>query len=190
MAVLVTGGGRGLGRSIAVTFARAETDWRKFGKEVEVILLAGDITDLSFNERLFETAGELDVLINNAGSIETRHRIHDSDPEEWWGIYLPTREFLRRNLGRPLTISSTSSILSANTIPGYSVYYSSKSLINRFTEFLHFEYQQDGVRTVAYHPGISKKSKDIVGYCNGLQRKDADELLAKKEEIVQKGLQA
>ncbi|KIJ34703.1 hypothetical protein M422DRAFT_70180 [Sphaerobolus stellatus SS14] len=59
------------------------------------------------------------------------------------GAYLPTRDFLRRNIGCPLTILNTSWILSANTIPGYSVYYSSKSLINRFTEFLHFKYQQD-----------------------------------------------
>ncbi|KIJ38720.1 hypothetical protein M422DRAFT_49887 [Sphaerobolus stellatus SS14] len=63
------------------------------------------------------------------------------------GTYLPTREFLRRNLGCPLAI------ISANTIPGECAYFSSKSLINRFTEFLHFEYQQDGVRTFAYHPG-------------------------------------
>ncbi|KIJ34709.1 hypothetical protein M422DRAFT_263273 [Sphaerobolus stellatus SS14] len=103
---------------------------------------AREIKSIDVRRKLFETAGELDGLINNAGSIETRHRIHESDPEEWWGVleaktkgtYLPTRDFLRRNLGRPLTILNTSSILSANTIPGYS--------------------QQDGVRTFAYRPGV------------------------------------
>ncbi|KIJ27437.1 hypothetical protein M422DRAFT_55068 [Sphaerobolus stellatus SS14] len=87
-------------------------------------------------------------FINKAGSIETRHRIHDNDPEEWNLLAYP-------QIPAPQSRSSSdnTSILSANTIPGYSAYYSSKSLINRSTEFLQFEYQQDGVRTVAYHPG-------------------------------------
>lgn len=38
-----------------------------------------------------------------------------------------------------------------NTIPGISSYESSKSAINRFTEFVHYEYEQ--VRVFAYHPG-------------------------------------
>ncbi|KIJ33845.1 hypothetical protein M422DRAFT_182767, partial [Sphaerobolus stellatus SS14] len=154
--------------------------------------------------------------------------IHESDPEEWWnvftvnikGTYLPTREFLRRNLGRPLTIINTSSILSANTIPGFSVYYGTKSLINRFTEFLHYEYQQDGVRTFAYHPGavgtdmvavvpeaargIFDDSPELAGgftlwlttqtektdFLRGRfvdSNWDVNDLLARKDEIVEKG---
>ncbi|KIJ34717.1 hypothetical protein M422DRAFT_51938 [Sphaerobolus stellatus SS14] len=156
--------------------------------QVDNILLVGDITDRSFNEKLFETAGELDVLINNAGSIETRHRIHESDPEEWWGVleaktkgtYLPTRKFLRRNLGRPLTILNTSSILSANTIPGYP---------NRFAEFLHFEYQQqDGAHTFAYHPATQHEKTEFLRGRFVDANWDVDELLAKKGEIVEKGL--
>jgi NAD(P)-dependent dehydrogenase (short-subunit alcohol dehydrogenase family) len=35
-----------------------------------------------------------------------------------------------------------------------SSYQSSKSAVNRFTEFIHFEYEDEGVRTFAFHPGL------------------------------------
>jgi len=91
--------------------------------------------------------------------------IHESDPDEWWdvqtinikGTYLPSREFLRRNLGRPeLTILNINSIACAGTRPGGSSYHCSKSQLNRFTEFLHFEYQDANVRTFTFHPGAVK----------------------------------
>jgi hypothetical protein len=45
------------------------------------------------------------------------------------GTYLPTREFLRRNLGRPLTVINTSSAGSTWTNPGLSSYQPGKTLI-------------------------------------------------------------
>ena len=92
------------------------------------------------------------------------------------GTYVPTREALRRALtkdARPVnlvmlmvtpcvciltrctlkTIINTSSIGAAGTRPGFSSYQPNKSAINRFTEFVHFEYEDVGVRTFAYHPG-------------------------------------
>jgi len=78
LSVLVTGGGRGVGQSIALNFAkagaskivitgRAEGALLDTKKRIEashggvkVIALAGDITDQKFNEKLFEAAGELD----------------------------------------------------------------------------------------------------------------------------------
>jgi NAD(P)-dependent dehydrogenase (short-subunit alcohol dehydrogenase family) len=51
------------------------------------------------------------------------------------------------------TIVNTSSLVSAMTVPGSSSYQSTKTSINRFTEFVHFEYEAEGIRTFAYHPG-------------------------------------
>ncbi|GJJ06495.1 hypothetical protein Clacol_000687 [Clathrus columnatus] len=111
------------------------------------------------------------VLINNAGTVEKILPIHESDPDEWWkvqevvrfppmplvnikGTYLPTREFLKRNLDRTqLTVINTSSFASMFTRPGHSSYQPTKSQINRFTEFIHFEYLEYNVRAFAYHPG-------------------------------------
>ena len=68
------------------------------------------------------------------------------------GTYLPTRELLKRIAATPrsspVTIINTSSIGSTNTRPGMSSYQSSKSTINRFTEFLSYEYPET-VRTFA-----------------------------------------
>jgi NAD(P)-dependent dehydrogenase (short-subunit alcohol dehydrogenase family) len=93
------------------------------------------------------------------------------------GTYVPTREAIRRALalnGKPnlvcsyattyvqalttfivveQTIINTSSLVSAMTVLGRSSYQSSKTAINRFTEFVHFEYEAEGIRTFAYHPG-------------------------------------
>jgi NAD(P)-dependent dehydrogenase (short-subunit alcohol dehydrogenase family) len=106
------------------------------------------------------------VLINNAGVLERAIRIHECDPDEWWrtyevnmlGTFLPTRAALQLALAKPerpvnLTIINTSSMGSAATLLGYSAYQPGKSTINRFTEFIHFEYEDEGVRTFAYNPG-------------------------------------
>jgi NAD(P)-dependent dehydrogenase (short-subunit alcohol dehydrogenase family) len=74
------------------------------------------------------------------------------------GTFLPTRAVLQLALAKPerpvdLTIINTSSIGAAGTRPGFSAYQPGKSAINRFTEFIHFEYEDEGVRTFAYHPG-------------------------------------
>lgn len=68
------------------------------------------------------------------------------------GTYIPTRELLIRleksPRATPVTIINTSSLGSMVTLPGRSSYQSSKSAINRFTEFVHVEYP-DTVRTFA-----------------------------------------
>jgi NAD(P)-dependent dehydrogenase (short-subunit alcohol dehydrogenase family) len=106
------------------------------------------------------------VLINNAGVLESRARIHEVDVAEYWrmwevhvkGTFLPTRAALRTALGRParpvdLTIINTSSTGAVMTMARMSAYQGAKSAINRFTEFVHFEYEAEGVRAFAYHPG-------------------------------------
>lgn len=179
--VLVTGAGRGIGRTQAITFARAGAEKIVLNSRnitqleeveaaikeavgegrVEVIKAVGDVSQLKDVESIFDAAGEIDVLISNAGAWEPLLAIHESDPEEWWrvqevnvkGTYLITRELLRRFLGRPLTILCTTSITSTLTSPGAASYQTSKSHINRFCEFVHFEYQSKGVRVFTYHPG-------------------------------------
>jgi NAD(P)-dependent dehydrogenase (short-subunit alcohol dehydrogenase family) len=40
------------------------------------------------------------------------------------------------------------------TVPGRSSYQTTKSAVNRFTEFVHFEYEDEGIRAFAVHPGV------------------------------------
>jgi NAD(P)-dependent dehydrogenase (short-subunit alcohol dehydrogenase family) len=57
-----------------------------------------------------------------------------------------------------LTIINISSIGSAMTTPTFSSYQAGKSAVNRFTEFIHFEYEAEGVRAFSIHPGLSLSS--------------------------------
>jgi NAD(P)-dependent dehydrogenase (short-subunit alcohol dehydrogenase family) len=106
------------------------------------------------------------VLINNVGSGMTYARIHEAVPAEYWwtwevnvrGTFLPTRAALRSALARSecpvnLTVINTSSVGSGGTNVGLSSYQTTKTPVNLFTEFVHFEYEAEGVRTFAYHPG-------------------------------------
>ncbi|GAA5920107.1 hypothetical protein JCM1841_004102 [Sporobolomyces salmonicolor] len=185
LSVLVTGSGRGVGRATALAFAQAgakkviltsrsqneleevKDAIEKLGKSTEVKVITANLTQEKDVDRLFEEAGEVDVLINNAGYLERCALIRDSDPADWIrtqeinmnGTYLATRAFLRaahakgtvNDSSKKLAIINTSSIGSAWTTPGLSGYQSNKTMINRFTEFIHFE--EPSVRTFAIHPG-------------------------------------
>ncbi|BGP03413.1 hypothetical protein NBRC10513v2_007146 [Rhodotorula toruloides] len=195
LSVLVTGSGRGVGRSEALAFAeagaqkvvitsRSEEELREvreslgnLGKGCEVVMVACDLTDPASVDNLFKEAGDVDVLVNNAGYLEPCVPIRDSNPDDWMrtqrinidGTFLATRAFLRSAASKgwldsasdkKLCVINTSSIGSAGTRPGFSGYQPGKSQINRFTEFLHFE--EPSVRTFAMHPGgvMTKLARD------------------------------
>ncbi|BGP31109.1 hypothetical protein JCM10296v2_002873 [Rhodotorula toruloides] len=195
LSVLITGSGRGVGRSEALAFAEAgaqkvvitsrskeeleevRTSIGNLGKGCEVVMVECDLTDPASVDNLFKEAGDVDVLINNAGYLEPCVPIRDSNPVDWMrtqrinidGTFLATRAFLRSAASKgwldsapdkKLCVINTSSIGSAGTHPGFSAYQPGKSQINRFTEFLHFE--EPSVRTFAMHPGgvMTKLARD------------------------------
>ncbi|GAA5973574.1 hypothetical protein JCM11641_007128 [Rhodosporidiobolus odoratus] len=228
LSVLVTGSGRGIGRSEAIAFAQAgaskivltsrstgELEEVKktidaLGKGTEVVIVQADATDETSVDDLFEKAGEVDVLINDAGALEPVKLIRDSNPAVWnktntintYGTYLATRAFLRavhakglvNGSSKKLTVINTSSIGSVGTRPGFSAYQPGKRQINRFTEFLYFE--EPAVRTFAIHLGgpltsparfrcrIAERQRSV----SDAILQDVDELVLKKDEILAKDL--
>ncbi len=103
-AALITGGDSGIGRAVAIAYAREGADvaisylaeeeedaqetarWvREAGRRI--LLLPGDITSephcRTMVDRVFEEFGRLDVLVNNAAYQMTHQNVEEFSSEEW-----------------------------------------------------------------------------------------------------------
>ena len=100
-AAIVTGSSRGIGRAIALAFARNGADLVIHGTREEALValqkeirglgvgceyVAGDIGQMETAHRLAQTCmeayGKIDTLVNNAG-INSRFSFEDVTSEEW-----------------------------------------------------------------------------------------------------------
>lgn len=187
--VFLTGASKGVGKATAISLAKAgcskialcarssldevislmKDAASAVGKpEPQILTFKVDVTNnedvTRAAKKVEEEFGSLDILLNNAGYLETFTPIADSDVEEWWstwsinvrGTYLVTRAFLPlllRSQTSLKTIINTSSIGANNIRPGASAYQTGKLAICRFTEFLCVEYAAQGLVAIAIHPG-------------------------------------
>jgi NAD(P)-dependent dehydrogenase (short-subunit alcohol dehydrogenase family) len=101
---LITGGDSGIGRAVAVLFARegadvaivylpqeqSDADETRLAVEAagrRALLLPGDITEADFSrqavERTVQEFGKLDILVNNAAFQQQQQQIEDITDEQW-----------------------------------------------------------------------------------------------------------
>ena len=176
--VLVTGGGRGIGRAIALAFAEPdatvaiasrtlvelqETAAAIRARGAEAIEVPLDITDEAAVAAGFvdlrRRCDRLDVLVNNAG-LGGGLPIHLTDTAGWrrivdtnvWGTFLVTRQavpFIREG-GRVINVSS---VLGRFGVPGYTAYCASKHAVIGFTRALALELAERGITANAICPG-------------------------------------
>jgi len=97
MRAFITGGGRGIGAGIARTLA--DDGWdvvvgARSRKQVEAVAneIAGewvlvDVADRGSVERAVAQAGEIDLLVANAGVDQENAPSWEIDPAEWWRVY-------------------------------------------------------------------------------------------------------
>jgi 3-oxoacyl-[acyl-carrier protein] reductase len=169
---LVTGGSRGIGRAIAAELASAGAQvvigYRSGVDEAEGLAteigckaVQADVSDPEEAKMLVDEAGEVDVLVNNAGV--TRDGLLVRMPDDDWRAVLDTnlggtfntcraasRGMMKRRSG---AIVNVSSVVGVHGNPGQTNYAASKAGVIGFTKALARELGSRGVRANVVAPG-------------------------------------
>jgi 3-oxoacyl-[acyl-carrier protein] reductase len=169
---LVTGGSRGIGRAIAAALAEAGATvvigYRSGADEAADVAdgiggraVQADVSDPEEAKRLVEEAGDVDVLVNNAGVTRDGLLARMSD-EDWktvldtnlGGTFNTSRAVIRGMMKRRSgSIVNVSSIVGVHGNPGQTNYSASKAGIIGFTKALARELGSRGVRANVVAPG-------------------------------------
>jgi len=179
-AALITGADSGIGRAVAIAFARegadvliAYLDEHEDAKETarwveqagrRAIVVAGDVADEAHCQSLVERAerefGKLDILVNNAAMQRSYESIADISAEEWDRtfrtniyamFYLCKAAIARMQPGS--AIVNTSSINAKDPSPHLLAYATTKGAIANFTAGLAQLVAKQGIRVNAVAPG-------------------------------------
>jgi NAD(P)-dependent dehydrogenase (short-subunit alcohol dehydrogenase family) len=179
---LVTGGGRGIGATIARELAEAGMSVVVTGRtaqtvesvaaDIDGLALVGDVSragDVAgWIARTEQDVGPIDLLVNNAGIYDGRAPLWETDLDEWWHVFevnvlgvarccravLPG--MIDRGAGRIVNLGSGGSYrpVSNETIGGSTAYGPSKAALGRFTELLAAQTWTRGVRVFLVAPGM------------------------------------
>jgi NAD(P)-dependent dehydrogenase (short-subunit alcohol dehydrogenase family) len=178
---LITGGARGLGRTMAIAFAEAGADVALAGRSREACDAAAreitdatgrkirafqaDVTDAADVTRLatevIAECGTIDILVNNAGT-NIRGKIAELSEADWDTVIDTNLKgpFLCSRAIGPLMVArgwgrviNMGSMLSVIAIPGRAPYASSKAGIVGLTKVLALEWAGTGVTCNAICPG-------------------------------------
>lgn len=177
---LITGGDSGIGRAVAIAFAKEgadvaivylkEHDDAKETKHLvenlgrRVVAIAGDITDETFCqqavEQTVEELGKLDILINNAAEQHPQENIEEITKEQLertfrtniFSMFYLTKAAMKH-------LKSGSSIINSTSVTAYKGnpllldYSSTKGAIVSFTRSLSQNLVSKGIRVNAVAPG-------------------------------------
>lgn len=180
---LITGAGRGIGRSIALGLAEAGSDLvlcsrsrdeletvatEARGRGVRALVVTCDVSVPEQITAAVDTAirefGHIDVLINNAG-LAIKKPAEDLPLEDWQtiinvnltGVFLMAqavgRHMLERGSGSIVNISS---IAGKTGLTGSSAYCASKGGVDMLTRTLAVEWADRGVRVNALAPAYTE----------------------------------
>lgn len=180
---LVTGASRGIGREIALGLARAGLDvallardparLEAVAEEVRAlgrtaVVVTTDVSDPAAVRAAVGQAeralGSIDLLVNNAGALESEHPLWEADPDEWWSVFetnvrapflfdrYTVPGMIERGGGRVVDLASGAS--SHEMAGGSSAYNASKTALVRMGTNLHNDGFEHGIRVFELAPGV------------------------------------
>ncbi len=194
---IITGGGSGIGRALALEFARKGAHVVCCGRREdplnetmkliereggEGLALPADVTDQAQIRKLVDGAlqrfGTIDVLVNNAGRAKSVGPVFEVDPPTWWrdvevnlyGPLLMARAVLPHMMSRDEGI-----IINVNggRPLGVSGYASSKAALAELTRIMSEELKAEGSSVVvlaAYPEFIRTEMAEYVAACPGAEK--------------------
>lgn len=176
--VLITGGGSGIGRALAVEAARRGMKLALCGRRYEALketaaslvsscdplVIEADLTVPAHRARivtrLSSAWGQLDVLVNNAGIVAGGAVTHldDHAMEQTFRTNVIAPMALTRDLAgllaraRPSRVVNVGSMFGDIAYPGFAAYSASKFALRGFSSALRREWRQLGIRVTYAAP--------------------------------------
>ncbi|MDB5021636.1 MAG: dehydrogenase [Pedobacter sp.] len=177
---IITGGDSGIGRAVAIAFAREgadvlisylneHEDAQETAKYIEeagkkAVLLPGDIRDEQHCKQIIQRAiqefGQIDVLVNNAAYQMSRNSLQEVSTEEWdetfktniYPMFYLCKE-AEAHLKPGSTIVNTTSVNAYKAPPQLIAYSATKAAIQNFTASLAQLWAEKGIRINCVAPG-------------------------------------
>jgi NAD(P)-dependent dehydrogenase (short-subunit alcohol dehydrogenase family) len=179
---LITGGGTGIGRAVALTFARQGATVIVAGRSPEslnqtvklieadggrAMAITADVTrsaDLAaLVTQASATHGSLDIAVNNAGTLTAFGPVGDVDEVQWstlvsvnlTGVLLSMKHEIaqmRRN-GGGVIINIASTLGAHMRLTGLGAYVATKAAVSALTRNAALDHIHEGIRINAVSPG-------------------------------------
>ncbi|AGA86682.1 SDR family oxidoreductase [Stutzerimonas stutzeri] len=177
---IITGGDSGIGRSVAVLFAREGADvailyldQHQDAEETRTVVeqygrrcltFAGDVADRDVCRKVIDETlaafGKLDILVNNAAEQHPQEKLEDISEEQWektfrtniFGMFQMTKAVLP-HLGKGASIINTTSVTAYKGSPQLLDYSATKGAITAFTRSLSMNLAERGIRVNGVAPG-------------------------------------
>jgi NAD(P)-dependent dehydrogenase (short-subunit alcohol dehydrogenase family) len=197
--ILITGGSRGLGLTLARRFAdeganlvivaRTEEDLSEARLDLErrgarVLTVTADLTKEAEARRVVKETVDnflhLDVVINNAGVIQVGPEEHMTDEDyreamdiHFWGVHYLIQSALphlrRSDMARLVNISSVGGEIA---VPHMAPYVASKFALVGYSDTLRAELARVGVRVTTVSPGLMRTGSHINAMFKGQRARE------------------